>query len=85
MSDFNEPYHNKGFAPAFLWIIFIFFVLPSIAILSIDSGWSKYVAMRGFSSDCWENSKHERVCKKENTCMFLRNFCTEEVYRWKAN
>ena len=45
-------------------------------MLSIDDGWAKYTAMRGFGGDCWENSKHERVCKDDNTCKFGRNFCT---------
>tara|TARA_B100000131_G_scaffold56548_1_gene51832 strand:- start:1261 stop:1518 length:258 start_codon:yes stop_codon:yes gene_type:complete len=85
MSDPNQPYHNKGFAPAFLWIMFLFLVLPSVIILSIDDGWAKYKAMRGFSGDCWENSKHERVCKSDNTCKFGRNFCTPNVYRWRED
>ena len=40
----------------------------SCEMLSIDDGWSKYKAMRGFSGDCWENS-HEKVCKDDNTCI----------------
>ena len=85
MGDPNLPYHNKGFAPAFLWIIFLFLVLPTIIMLSIDNGYAKYINMRGFSGDFWENSKHEKVCKDDNTCKFGRNFCIPEVYRWRAN
>ena len=72
-----EPYHNKGFGWAFFWIVTISLVFPSIIILSIDDGFSKFVQMRGLSGDCWENAKHEKVCKGEVDCKFLRNFCTK--------
>ena len=90
MSNSNEPYHNEGFGWAFMWIISMFLVLPSIMILSIDNGFAKFVEMRGVTGDCWENSKHERVCSvptegaKLAECKFWRNFCTEEVYRWRT-
>ena len=72
-----EPYHNKGFGWAFFWIVTMSLVFPSIIILSIDDGFSKFVQMRGLSGDCWENAKHEKVCKGEVDCKFLRNFCTK--------
>ena len=50
-------------------------IFPSIIMLSIDDGFSKFWKMRGGSGDCWENAKHERVCKGEVTCKFGRNFC----------
>ena len=90
MSNPNQPYHNEGFGWALMWIIIMFLVLPSIMILSIDNGFAKFVEMRGVTGDCWENSKHERVCSvptegaKLAECKFWRNFCTEEVYRWRA-
>ena len=80
----NEPYHNEGFGIAFLTIIVFTIILPALMILSIDDGFAKFVQMRGMTGDCWENSKHERVCKGDNTCKFGRNFCTEEVFRWRA-
>ena len=80
----NEPYHNEGFGVAFLTIIVFTIILPALMILSIDDGFAKFVQMRGMTGDCWENSKHERVCKSDNTCKFGRNFCTEEVFRWRA-
>ena len=80
----NEPYHNEGFGIAFLTIIVFTIILPALMILSIDDGFAKFVQMRGMTGDCWENSKHERVCKDDNTCKFGRNFCTEEVFRWRA-
>ena len=70
-----EPYHNKGFGWAFFWIVTMGLIFPSIIMLSIDDGFSKFWKMRGGSGDCWENAKHERVCKGEVTCKFGRNFC----------
>ena len=89
MSDPNQPYHNQGFGLAFLWIVLLFVIAPSLMILSIDGGFAKFVEMRGVTSDCWENSKHERVCynpdpeegEKLAECKFWRNFCIDEVYR----
>ena len=81
----NEPYHNEGFGIAFLTIVVFTIVLPALMILSIDDGFAKFVQMRGMTGDCWENSKHERVCKDDNTCKFGRNFCTENVFRWREN
>jgi len=83
MSDPNQPYHNEGFGWAFFWIVTMGLVFPSIIMLSIDDGWAKFVQMRGMTGDCWENSKHERVCKDDNTCTFGRNFCTPNKYRWR--
>ena len=85
MSDPNLPYHNKGFGLAFMWIMIMFFLVPALMMLSIDNGFAKFAQMRGVTGECWENSKHERVCKEENTCKFWRNFCTSEVYRWRAD
>ena len=81
-----EPYHNKGFGLAFLTIIFITLILPIAAMMTIDDTWDRLLQKYGdpWKSDCWENSKHERVCKGENTCKFGRNFCIPEVYRWRA-
>ena len=81
----NEPYHNEEFGVAFLTIIVFTIIIPALMILSIDDGFAKFVSMRGFGSECWENSKHERVCKDDNTCKFGRNFCTENVFRWREN
>eukprot|EP01052_Picozoa_sp_SAG31_P027289 SAG31_NODE_2541_length_5536_cov_2.014162_4_plen_72_part_00 len=39
-------------------------------MLSIDDGFAKLVKMRGGTGDCWENAKHEQVCKDNNTCKF---------------
>ena len=52
----------------------------------MDDTWSRFVKKYTdpIRSECWENSKHERTCRGENTCKFGRNFCIEEVYRWKT-
>ena len=80
----NKAYHNEGFGVAFLTIVVFTIIVPALMILSIDDGFAKFVSMRGFGSECWENSKHERTCRGDNTCKFGRNFCIEEVYRWKT-
>ena len=80
----NEPYHNQGFGISFLWIIILFFIAPALIMLSIDDGFAKFVEMRGVTGDCWENSKHERVCKDDNTCLVGRNFCIPEKFRWRS-
>ena len=61
-------------------------LLPITAMMTIDDTWDRFLQKYGdpWKSDCWENSKHERVCKSDNTCKFGRNFCIPEVYRWKA-
>ena len=81
----NEPYHNEGFGVAFVTIVIFTIIVPALMILSIDDGFAKFVSMRGFGSECWQNSKHERVCRGDNNCKFGRNFCIDEVYRWREN
>ena len=81
MENPNQPYHNKGFGWAFFWIVTMGLIFPSIIMLSIDDGFAKLVKMRGLTGDCWENSRHERVCTvptegaKLANCKFWRNFC----------
>ena len=77
----NEPYNNEGVGISFFWIVVLFLILPSLINLSIDNGFSKFAQMRGVTGDCWENSRHERVCTvptegaKLANCKFWRNFC----------
>ena len=82
----NQAYHNKGFGVAFTWIIVLTMILPLVGLMFIDDTWdrvvNKYVS--AWTSECWENSKHERVCRGDNTCKFGRNFCIDEVYRWRV-
>ena len=81
-----EPYHNKGFGVAFLWIIIITMILPITAMMTLDDTWDRFLQKYGdpWKSDCGENSKHERVCKGDNTCLIGRNFCIPEKFRWRA-
>ena len=81
-----QPYHNKGFGLAFTVIVLGFIVLPVAAMMTMDDTWDRFLKKYGdpIRSDCWENSKHEKVCRGDNTCKFGRNFCIEEVYRWKV-
>ena len=80
-----KPYHNKGFGTAFTVIVLTFLVLPVAAMMTLDDTWDRFLKKYGdpIKTECWENSKHERVCRDNNTCTFLRNFCTPKVYRWK--
>ena len=82
----NQAYHNKGFGVAFTWIIVLTMILPLIGLMFIDDTWdrvvNKYVS--AWTSECWQNSKHERVCRDDITCKFGRNLCIEEVYRWRV-
>ena len=82
----NQAYHNKGFGVAFTWIIVLTMILPLIGLMFIDDTWdrvvNKYVS--AWTSECWQNSKHERVCRGDNNCKFGRNFCIDEVYRWRV-
>lgn len=54
-------------------------------MMTLDDTWDRFVKKYTdpWKSNCWENSKHERVCKEDNTCKFGRNFCTPNVYRWR--
>ena len=82
----DKPYHNKGFGIAFFWIIVLTFVLPLGSMMFIDDTFARVIKKYGdpIRSECWENSKHERTCRGDNTCKCGRNFCIEEVYRWKT-
>ena len=81
-----KPYHNEGFGIAFFWIFALVFILPIIGTLAIDDTWERFTKKYGdpIRTECWENSKHERTCNENNTCKFGRNFCIEDVYRWKT-
>ena len=59
-----------------MWIIFLTMILPVLGLFTIDDTWdrvvNKYVS--AWTTECWQNSKHERVCRGDNNCKFLRNF-----------
>jgi len=82
----NNNNNNKGFGLAFMTIVLVMFILPSVALLSIGDTWERFISKYGspISTDCWENSKHERVCRDDNQCKFGRLFCINEVFRWRA-
>ena len=76
-----NPSATKALAGRFPNIPIFPLIVPGIIILSIDNGFSKFAQMRGLTGDCWENSRHERVCTvptegaKLANCKFWRNFC----------
>ena len=72
-----KPYHNKGFGIAYMWILLLVLIFPAILLFVSMGTWDTFVKMHLPDGDCWENAKHERVCKGEVDCKFLRNFCTK--------
>ena len=62
-----KPYHNKGFGTAFFYVFLILIPLPIFALWIVDGqDWVDRFTTKYFSpwqSECWENAKHERVCK----------------------
>ena len=84
---FQMEENSKGFGLAFIVIIFVAFVLPSIVLLSVGDTWDRFIDKYGsaMSTECWENSKHEKICRNDNSCRFGRLFCIEEVFRWQSN
>ena len=77
--------NNEGFGIAFATIIFVAFILPSIVLLSVGDTWDRFIDKYGSAAttECWENSKHEKVCRSDKKCSFGRLFCIEEGFRWK--
>ena len=39
----NGPYHNQGFGIAFLWIIIVMFILPVMAMMTLDDTWDRFI------------------------------------------
>jgi len=75
----QKPYHNKGFGIAFFYVFLLLIPLPIFGLWLVDGqDWVDRFTRKYFAnSDCWENAKHERVCKSDNKCKFWRNFCDE--------
>ena len=84
---FQMEENNEGFGIAFVTIIFVAFILPSIVLLSIGDTWDRFIDKYGSAAttECWENSKHEKVCRSDKKCSFGRLFCIEEGFRWQAD
>ena len=55
-------------------------------MMTIDDTWDRFLQKYGdpFTSNCWENSKHERVCNDDNTCKFGRNFCISRSFQMES-
>ena len=84
---FRMEQNNEGFGIAFVAIIIIAFIVPSIVLLSVGDTWDRFIDKYGSSigTECWENSKHEKVCRSDRKCKFGRLFCIEEGFRWRAD
>ena len=44
MSNPNQPYHNQGFGVAFLWIIFVVFLFPLAAMMTVDDTSDRFLS-----------------------------------------
>ncbi len=75
MTDPNQPYHNEGFGIAYITLLFFILIFPAMIIFTSLGTWDMFLKMHLPDGDCWENAKHERVCKGEVICKFGRNFC----------
>ena len=76
-----KAYHNKGFGMAFFVVFLLLIPLPILGLWAVDGqDWVDRFTTKYFSpwqSECWENAKHERVCKGDNNCKWFRNFCND--------
>ena len=54
MSD--QPYHNKGFGLAFITIILTMFILPVVAMMTLDDTFERFLQKYGdpIKTECWE-------------------------------
>ena len=59
-----KPYHNEGFGLSFLAIVFFMLVFHAIILFTSMGTWDTFVKMHIPDGECWENAKHERVCKQ---------------------
>ena len=71
----NEPYNNEGFGVAYMLLLFFILIFPAIILFISLGTWDTFVRMHIPDGDCWENAKHERVCKPTANCKIGRNFC----------
>ena len=72
-----KPYHNKGFGIAYMWIIISVLIIPMTLIFLSMGTWDMFWKMHLPDGDCWENAKHEKVCKQTANCKIGRNFCDD--------
>ena len=70
-----KPYNNEGFGLSFLAIVFFMLVFPAMILFVSMGTWDTFFIMHIPDGDCWENAKHERVCKQTANCKLWRNFC----------
>ena len=56
-------------------LLFFILIFPAIILFISLGTWDTFVRMHIPDGDCWENAKHERVCKPTANCKIGRNFC----------
>ena len=69
--------HKKGFGIAYMWILILVLIFPIFLLFVTLDTWDTFVKMHLPDGDCWENAKHERVCKQTADCKIGRNFCND--------
>ena len=79
--------NNEGFGMAIAMIILVAFILPSDVLFPVGATWDQFIDKYGsaITTECWENSNHEKVCRSDRKCKFGRLFCIEEGFRWQAD
>ena len=72
---YNTLKKLTGTSSLTLAIVFFMLVFPAMILFVSMGTWDTFVRMHIPDGDCWENAKHERVCKGTVTCKIGRNFC----------
>ena len=73
----DEPYHNKGFGVAYMLLLFLILILPAFILVTSLDTWDMFWKMHLPDGDCWENARHEKVCRETADCKIGRNFCND--------
>ena len=71
----DEQYNNEGFGIAYMWILLLVLIFPATLLFVSMGTWNMFWKMHLPDGDCWENARHERVCKETANCKIGRNFC----------
>ena len=72
-----KPYHNEGFGIAYMWILILVLIFPIFLLFVTLDTWDTFVKMHLPDGDCWENARHEKVCRETADCKIGRNFCND--------
>ena len=79
----KDGYLYFNLYPSFDELSAVLFIRVFLAVFVFLTVKDKYGS--AVTAECWENSKHEKVCRSERKCKFGRLFCIEEGFRWQAD